>query len=74
MNTANILAALEIAAALAQRIESITQQVRAAHETGTGITDEQLAVIRSGVDTSRANLVSAIDSLDSEAPPPAPDA
>jgi len=70
MNTANVIAALEIASLLAQRVQSITDQVRAGQESGQGITDEQLAAIRAGVDTSRANLIDAINSLESETPAP----
>jgi len=72
MNTANVIAALEIASLLAQRVQSITDQVRAGQESGQGITDEQLAAIRAGVDTSRANLIDAINSLESETPAPEP--
>lgn len=64
MNTANVLAALQIASLLAERVRDITEQVRAGQESGEGISDDQLAAIRAGVDTSRANLVAAIDSLD----------
>ncbi len=70
MNTANVIAALQIASLLAERVRDITEQVKAGQESGEGITDAQLDVIRSGVDVSRANLVAAIDSLDDETPAP----
>ncbi len=68
MNTANILLALQIADILAKRTQSIIEQVRAAHESGEGITNAQLEAIRSGVDVSRANLTAAIDSLGDQLP------
>lgn len=71
MNTANVITALQITSLLAERIQAITEQVKAGQESGEGISDAQLAVIRSGVDVSRANLVAAIDSLDDVVPAPA---
>ena len=72
MDPANILLASQILLTLLDRAAKIASQIEQAHATGAGITDEQLALIRADVDTSRAGLVSAIDSLDTPAPDATP--
>lgn len=67
MDAQNILLATQILLTLLNRANSIAKQIEEAHATGNGITDEQLAAMRAEVDTARADLVKAIDSLDEPA-------
>lgn len=69
MNTANILAATQILLALLSRADQVAQQIKLAHETGEGITDDQLNMIRANLNAARSDLSSAI--VDAEEVPPA---